>query len=263
MGLQNLLEDYRNWTKTQEWKNKKQEEQLFGGDPQLQEDFDKLSSGFGPSNLGGGLSGLAGAIKTYHGTPRAEPFTKFNKEFIRKGVYGEGHYFAENPLESKKYSELQGPMFEDGKPQHSIYEVSLEWPDAAKESLNPLSKEHFFQWDKTFKNQPEHIRGAMEEIIQENPNMADDYIQFLTKQGSAGWTLKDLLNKRPEMLIKYGGMEPHMMDRGIPGVAFRDQVTSSRPVSEKTYNYAVFGDKIPRIISHNKPSVLDLVWPNK
>jgi hypothetical protein len=60
MGLQNLLEDYRNWVKTQEWKNKKQDERLFGGDPVLQEEFEKWSGGFSPSNLGGGLSGLAG-----------------------------------------------------------------------------------------------------------------------------------------------------------------------------------------------------------
>lgn len=60
MGLQKLFEDYRNWAKTQEWKNKKQDERLFGGDPVLQEEFEKWSGGFSPSNLGGGLSGMAG-----------------------------------------------------------------------------------------------------------------------------------------------------------------------------------------------------------
>lgn len=61
-SIQSLLEDYRNWIKTQEWKNKKQDERLFGGDPVLQEEFEKWSGGFSPSNLGSGLSGLAGAI---------------------------------------------------------------------------------------------------------------------------------------------------------------------------------------------------------
>jgi hypothetical protein len=51
-GLQSLLEDYRNWASTQDWRYKKQLEQMFGGDPQLMEDFERLS-GVGPSNLGG------------------------------------------------------------------------------------------------------------------------------------------------------------------------------------------------------------------
>jgi len=51
-GLQSLLEDYHNWSSTQDWKYKKQLEEMFGGDPRLMEDFEMLS-GVGPSNLGG------------------------------------------------------------------------------------------------------------------------------------------------------------------------------------------------------------------
>lgn len=97
MGLQNLLEDYRNWVKTQEWKNKKQDERLFGGDPGLQEEFEKWSGGFSPSNLGGGLSGLAGAIKASHGSPHAHAKFDFSKIGTGEGAqaYGHGGYFAQ------------------------------------------------------------------------------------------------------------------------------------------------------------------------
>jgi len=56
-GLQNLLEDYRNWSGLQDWKYKKQLEQMFGGDPQQLAEFEKWSSGFSPGNIGGGLAG--------------------------------------------------------------------------------------------------------------------------------------------------------------------------------------------------------------
>lgn len=261
-GLQNLLEDYRNWTGLQDWKYKKQLEQMFGGDPELQEDFEKLSSGFGPSNIGSGLSGLAGAIKTYHGSPRAEPFTRFNRDFIRKGVYGEGHYVAENPLESKKYTELKGPMFEgnDPNPQHSIYEVSLEWP-GAREATDPLSREHFYQFSLPMNRQPGNIRQIMEEIAAENPETANEYIEFLNRSGSKGWTLSELMKQRPEMLIKYGGFDRLMAGKGIPGVAFRDQVTQNKKAADRTYNYAVFDEDIPKITSHNDPGLLKMLWP--
>ena len=112
-SLQSLLEDYRNWIKTQEWKNKKQDERLFGGDPVLQEEFEKWSGGFSPSNLGGGLSGLAGAIKASHGGPHA--FTKFDFSKIGSGegaqAYGHGGYFAQgfdSPVAKQYQKDLSG-----------------------------------------------------------------------------------------------------------------------------------------------------------
>lgn len=261
-GLQSLLEDYRNWTKTQDWKLQKQREEMFGGDYELAEGIDKWGGGFNPSNIGSGLSGLAGAINTYHGNPRAELFEKFLDKYIRTGVYGKGHYFAENPKEAKKYTELKGPMFEEGIPKRSIYEISLEWPDAAKELADPLSPEHFFQFGKSLQQQPKNIRQWMEEIAHENPHIADEYIELLEKAGSKGWTLQDLLYKRPEMLIKYGDdLEPLMYEKGIPGVRFQDQVSAGK--KNPTKNYVTFNSDIPKIISHNNPSVLDMLWPKK
>lgn len=94
-SLSNLLEDYRNWRGRTEWRNKKGEEEFFGGDPVAQEQYEKLS-GFGTADLGG-LSGMAAAIKASHGSPHA--FTKFDLSKIGTGegaqAYGHGGYFAQ------------------------------------------------------------------------------------------------------------------------------------------------------------------------
>lgn len=330
-GLQNLLEDYRNWTGLQDWKYKKQLEQMFGGDPESQEDFEKLSSGFGPSNIGSGLSGLAGAIKTYHGSPRAEPFSKFSKEFMGSGegaqAFGKGHYTAERPGIAKGYSEMSGPMYEkeldtsnlsedtaillssikhwdfgSKKPEdiiknakdyaktmagqersefwhniydelnnvpmitkgptRSLYEVSLEWP-GTREATDPLSREHFFQWDKDFRNQPEHVKSALMDIINQYPDVAAPYAERLAKARSPGWDTKKLLTTHPGITIREsrGAIEPLMYERGIPGVAFLDQPSRTKPVNQRTYNYVSFGDEIPRIVSHNDPGLLKMLWP--
>ena len=235
-GLADLLEAYRNKLGEQEWRLGQQMNRVPGAEEAM--------------NLFGGFDtgGLAGAIKAYHGNPRGEPFTKFRKEFMGTGagqVYGKGHYFAEDPKVAKKYAVGKSP---------SLYEVSLEWP-GARESVDPMSREHFYQWDKTFKNQPAHIKQALEEIAQENPNIADEYIQRLSEMGVPGWTLSDLLYKRPEMLIQESHIEPQMQTKGIPGIAYKNRTWGSKP----SYNYVVFEDEIPKILSHNKPSVWDLV----
>lgn len=235
-GLQNLLEAYKNYRGVQDWKLGQQMNRVPGAEEAM--------------DLWGGwdTGGLAGAIKAYHGNPRGEPFTKFRKEFMGTGagqVYGRGHYFAEDPKVAKKYAVGKTP---------SLYEISLEWP-GARESVDPMSNEHFYQWDKTFKNQPQHIRQALEEIAQENPNIADDYIQFLERNQSKGHTLSNLLYQRPELLIKEVGLEPYMQEKGIPGIAYKNRTWGTQP----SYNYVVFEDEIPKILSHNKPSVWDLV----
>jgi hypothetical protein len=257
-GLQSLLEDYRNWTKTQDWKLQKQREEMFGGDYELAEDIEGWGGGFNPSNIGSGLSGLAGAIKTYHGSPRAEPFRKFSKEFMGSGegaqAFSKGHYVAENPKVAKSYY----------RPGGSLYEVSLEWPDAAREAADPMSREHFFQWDKPFNKQPEHIQKALLDIIEENPPEIEKYREFLDRiWKSSDWDMVKAIKTHPNAFIRDAQLEPHLYKKGIPGVAFADQATRIKPIDQRTYIYSVYGDEIPRIVSHNNPSVLDMLWPKK
>ena len=101
-GLQDLLEAYRNKLGEQEWRLGQQMNRVPGAEEAM--------------NLWGGFDtgGLAGAIKAYHGSPRAEPFTHFSSEFMGSGegaqAFGKGHYLAENPNIAKSYAEMRGPM---------------------------------------------------------------------------------------------------------------------------------------------------------
>lgn len=351
-GLQDLIEAYRNYRGTQEWKLGKQEEQMLGGDPQAMGLWEKLQ-GFGPADMGG----IAGAIKAYHGSPNPTPFTKFHKDFIGAGegtqYQGYGHYLAERPGTSKYYTEMDGPMFKTpqynavltaamqssakgaknpeygltsflnkltkematrqrwldkalkypnvggnpsniknwqrqissyqdkidtinellsdknlfdnifnnigdvvmepnyNKPLRSIYEVSMEWP-GARESIDPMSREHFYQWDKKFADQPEHVKQALLDVHKSDPK----------KFPNIGSSAVTSTLQRGSKKIPRGTLEQMLYERGIPGVAYLDAFSRNNP-SNPTYNYVAFGDEIPRILSHNKPSVLDMLWPKK
>ena len=306
--------------------------------------------------------GQMNRVQGYHGSPRAEPFTHFDSEFMGSGegaqAFGKGHYVAERPGITKRYAEMQGPMYEpdlsefsnvskrvyqdiesafrskdplqylkrtlggykshlktyrdvmsrndpsdvlysrylDNKeefeksveeyakyinelklispdqlenvkykgPLRSLYEVSLEWP-GARESVDPMSREHFFQWDKQFSSQPKHIKDALFDIIEQHPDVAEPYAKWLAEHNVPGHTTHSLLTLRPQdtIIAMEGAIESLMYERGIPGIAFLDQPSRTKKVGDRTYNYVVFGDEIPRIISHNNPSVLDMIWPKK
>ena len=206
-----------------------------------------------------GLGALAaapmmGAIKTYHGSPRAEPFSKFSKEFMGSGegaqAFSKGHYVAEQPKVAKNYY----------RPGGSLYEVSLEWPDAAREAADPMSREHFFQWDKPFRKQPENIQKALLDIIEENPPEIQKYKEFLKRNWKIDEpNMVDFVKMYPNILIRDARLEPHLYKKGIPGVAFADQMTRIKPIDQRTYNYAVYGDEIPRIVNRNNSSLLDML----
>lgn len=90
-SLANLLEDYRNWRGRSEWEQGKAIQDIYGGDPRGQEQFEKFG-GFGTD-----AGGLVGMIKASHGSPHA--FTKFLMSKLGTGegaqAYGHGMYFGE------------------------------------------------------------------------------------------------------------------------------------------------------------------------
>jgi hypothetical protein len=146
-------------------------------------------------------------------------------------------------------------------PLSSLYEVSLEWP-GARESVDPMSREHFFQWDKAFKNQPEHVKQALMDIAESNTPEYNKYIEDMSRfYGGSKFDPMQLIQMRPETSIRDAGLEQQLYQRGVPGVAFLDQPSRAAPKDKRTYNYVSFGNEIPRILSHNKPSVLKMLWP--
>lgn len=69
----------------------------------------------------------------------------------------------------------------------------------------------------------------------------------------------DFAKMYPNALIRDAQLEPYLYERGIPGVTFADQQTRFKPIDQRTYNYAVYGDEIPRIVGRNNPSILDML----
>lgn len=105
--LASLLEDFRNWNKTQDWMLNKQRDIYGNEDPDTIALNEKLA-GIGTADmgmLGSSVSGLAGALASWHGSPN-----KFNvMDFARAGEttgqqYGYGGYLSSGPEVAKKYT---------------------------------------------------------------------------------------------------------------------------------------------------------------
>jgi hypothetical protein len=216
--------------------------------------------------------GLLGAIKAYHGSPHK--FDKFDMSKIGSGegaqAYGHGLYFAESPEVARSYADdlindtsLPRPMNDaedyilskikyyrdevgatpdktdiaewmksdydpfDGVyrpsrgaplehdavemalesyysrlPKGNVYEISLQWPDPAREAADPMGPQHF----------PIYNSGVDE------------------------------------------ALQAELIKKGIPGIRYLD--SGSRDGSgSSTYNYVVFDDQIPKIISRNGQKV--------
>jgi hypothetical protein len=104
----------------------------------------------------------------------------------------------------------------------SLYEASLEWPDPAREASDPLGPQHFLDWDKPINEHPEGVLKALEE---------------------AGINSMSGANAGPMAREQ----EMYLAKHGIPGIRYLDQ--GSRGAGDGTYNYVVFDDKIPKIVS--------------
>lgn len=194
-GLQSLLEDYRNWTKTQDWKLQKQREEMFGGDYELAEDIEGWGGGFNPSNIGSGLSGLAGAIKTYHMTPHT--FDQFDLKKAKTGLggmmHGRGIYTTDNPEGATDWIEQ---LPEKLQPKAKVLNVDLQWPDPTKELATPLSANDYPGYYELINDLPESLRDNIMELLNGRKT-----------------NLKHL-----GPLVKKFKLEQELAKRGVPGV---------------------------------------------
>ena len=166
-----------------------------------------------------------------------------------------------------------------------FYETSLEWPDPAREAADPLSPEHFLQWDRPLSEQSDYVKSMLgnppevqnlikekmawrqktfnqlpedhklKEIIRErlnneySPSGADLYYEFAKrKANSFGFS------NGPNSAVDSTGV---LQELGIPGIRYLDQ--GSRGAGEGTHNYVVFDDQIPKIMQRNGMSLADLL----
>jgi hypothetical protein len=136
----------------------------------------------------------------------------------------------------------------------SLYETSLEWPDPAREASDPLGPQHFLDWNKPLSEQPEGIQQSLKQL--------DDLKEIYT-DSTGMWDIPHAADGE----AFYRGLyrdEGRAEDRasktlkalGIPGIRYLDQ--GSRGAGNGTYNYVVFDDKIPRIMSRNGVSLREL-----
>lgn len=97
--LASLLEDFRNWNKTQDWMLNKQRDIYGNEDPDTIALNEKLA-GIGTADMGmmgSSVGGLAAMLRASHGSPHL--FNKFDFSKIGTGegaqAYGHGGYFAQ------------------------------------------------------------------------------------------------------------------------------------------------------------------------
>jgi hypothetical protein len=177
------------------------------------------------------------------------------------------------------------PVFDQGK---HLYETSLEWPDPAREASDPLGPQHFLDWDKPLSEQ-----HGLSDIFSDSPQSStasglhlggDSYIldnsnRSVKPSGMTPWVLKsgdslfDLTQKDVDRMLSGQTAEAaysrlvsalgsqdkassYLAGKGIPGIRYLDQ--GSRGAGDGTYNYVVFDDKIPRIMSRNGVSLREL-----
>ena len=147
--------------------------------------------------------------------------------------------WAKQNAYSKESAEVVDDVINDIYNKGNLYDVSLEWPDAAREAVDPLGPEHFLDWDKPLSDQPEIIQQKFASLKPFNTHltMAGDPYTALSVSGSDVYNYLNNVYKDPEKASKL------LKDIGIPGVRYLDR--SSRGAGEGTSNYVVF-DEIGR-----------------
>jgi hypothetical protein len=154
-----------------------------------------------------------------------------------------------------------GPVDKPG----ALYETSLEWPDPAREASDPLGPQHFLDWDKPLSEQPEGIQRALQVVDPDSYHPSgDDY-----DAAELGQSIYNrLLNQKRDYNIaanrnsmttlgaSQAGASDDLLSFGIPGIRYLDQ--GSRGAGDGTYNYVIFDQDIPKIISRNGVSLREL-----
>jgi len=128
----------------------------------------------------------------------------------------------------------------------NLYNVSLEWPDAAREAADPLGMQHFLDWDKPLSEQNSDIIERLNKAISMKPDdLRQLFKEYPLQDFQLGSDLKDIVG------------EHYMSQAGIPGIRYLD--LGSRVGGRGRSNFVVFDDKIPRILERNGEPMLELL----
>jgi hypothetical protein len=169
----------------------------------------------------------------------------------------------------------------------AIYETSIQWPDAARESADPLSEHHLLDWDKPFDQQSDYIKNLLsnyggqrgheiykqiEQVAREKtPVMSkkafdnrEDALNYFT-EAKQGYTGKDQFKPFVEtdngkFIVNYP--EPSQFNQsGLGPVEDASNYLNSLGIPGIKYldqgsrtgggtsNYVMFGDEYPQIVN--------------
>ena len=107
-----------------------------------------------------------------------------------------------------------------------MYEVSLRWPDAAREARDPLGPQHFLDWDKPLAEQPEGVRAVISREIDRSGG-SDGYKgeKFLAAPTKSGGTDYKAVGSQIYSGLSSDGqaqLSKRLRDAGIPGIRYLD-----------------------------------------
>lgn len=159
----------------------------------------------------------------------------------------------------------------------SMYDVSLEWPDAAKEAVNPLSKNDLLDLDRAFYDQSKNVKKslaslndpAINEAMNTKPtyNKKGDYWEYMGETYDSKHNALD--DNTAERLItgRFGSFKnpeeirQRLNNAGIPGSRYTQSNYGEN--GKRLSNYVIFNDKIPKIKARNGVSLSDLLDKNQ
>jgi hypothetical protein len=126
----------------------------------------------------------------------------------------------------------------------NLYQTRLAWPDDAREATNPLSPEHFIDWDKPLSQQSAQVKKAISSMGK------DDEWKFMVREAKReGMTVGEFYDFIAGDESGYSFGSEILSNYGIPGIRYLD--AGSRGAGEGSRNYVVFDDKLIDIVERN------------
>ena len=123
----------------------------------------------------------------------------------------------------------------------AIYETSIQWPDPARESADPLSEHHLLNWDKPLSEQSKTLQDSVNTFIKNNiPEESRNKFLGLNPTGEDLYEALQMMSPRQKENEIAKDTSHQLNQLGIPGIKY-----STKDIT----NYVMFGDEYPQIVN--------------